>query len=418
MFWLMYLKKWIKMKPSKTVNIKIQNSGADGTSNTKGSSRELASYLEHEDPERLAQGKPVYPFTTPNGVPVDKEEVIAKIDRNRSHLGKNDDKFLHLIISPSKKEVEAMGKDEKELYEKGIQYARLVSDAYAQNFHREGIESSDDLLIFWKPHFTRGENDEEQFHLHAIVSRKSKDGEKSLHALTPHRNTEQGAVKGGFDRSAFFERGEKLFDQLFNYERKVEETFAYQNAMTHGTAEEKAQQAERLAQENAAGLRTEMEAAFNKRRKRKREQDEAEELNEAIKHGNLALPSPEKSLADALEIASLSPGIQECFATSEDRFFLELNLTAIGLSCRSLMAPDGGVQDLLFTRRGQVIKASDIIDEAQLKHLLDRWEALTGEEPAYKVKTREAVRQQEEKFRKLKEALTPETTPKRRGLHL
>ena len=418
MFWLMYSKKWIKMKPSKTVNIKIQNSGADGTSNTKGSSRNLAEYLEHEDQERLDQGKPIYPFTTPDGIPVDKEEVIAKIDRNRSHLGKKEDKFLHLIISPSKKEIAAMGKEDKELYEKGIQYARLISDAYAQNFHRNGIESSDDLLIYWKPHFTRGENDEEQFHLHAIVSRKSKDGEKSLHALTPHRNTENGAVKGGFDRSAFFERGEKLFDQLFNYERKVEESFAYQNAMAHGTAEEKAQQAERLARESEASLRAELEESIGQRRKRKRQQAEADELNEAIKQGSLSLPTPEKGLAEALEIASLTPGIQECFASSEDRLFLELNLMAMGLSCRSEMAPDGGVQDLLFTLRGQVIKASDIFDEAQLKQLLDRWEAFTGEEPAYKVHAREATRQHEEKYRKLKEALTPETAARKRGLHL
>lgn len=406
------------MNATKDMNIKLQNSSADGTSNTKGSSRNLAEYLEHEDQERIEQGKPIYPFTTPDGIPIDKEEVIVKIDRNRSHLGKNDDKFLHLIISPSKKEIAAMGKEEKEIYEKGIHYARLISDAYAQNFHRDGIESSDDLIIYWKPHFTRGENDEEQFHLHAIVSRKSKDGKKSLHALTPHRNTEQGAVKGGFDRSAFFERGEKLFDQLFNYERKVEETFAYQNAMAHGTAEEKAQQAERLARENEASLRAEMTAALEKRRKRKRQMAEADEINEAIKKGSLVLPTPEKNLAEALEIASLTPGIQECFATSEDRLFLELNLMAMGLSCRSEMAPDGGVQDLLFTRRGQKIKASDIFDETQLKHLLERWEALTGEEPAHKVKTREPARQREEKYRKLKEALTPETAARRRGPHL
>lgn len=400
------------------VNIKIQNSGANGASNTKGSSRELATYLGHEDPERIAQGKPVYPFTTPEGIPVDKEEVIAKIDRNKSHLGKNDDKFLHLIISPSPKEIAAMGKEEKEIYEKGIQYAKLVADAYAQNFHREGIVSSEDLLIYFKPHFTRGENGEDQFHLHGIVSRKSKDGDKFLQALTPHRNTEKGAVKGGFDRKAFYERCEKLFDQLVNYERKVAETFEYQNAQAHGTPEEKAQQAERLARENETAIRAEMEAAFNKRRKRKRQQAEAEELNEAIKKGSLVLPTPEKGLADALEIASLTPGIQECFATSEDRFFLELNLTAMGLTCRSLMVSEGGVQDLLFTHRGQVIKSSDLFDEAQLKHLLDRWETLTDEEPAYKVKARETARQKEEHFRKLKEALKPETAARKRGLHL
>ena len=111
--------------------------------------------------------------------------------------------------------------------------------------------------------------------------------------------------------------------------------------MAHGPAEEKAQQTERLARENKAGLRVEMEAAFDIRRKR--QQAEAEELNEALKKGSLVFPTPEKNLAEALEIASLTPGLQECFATSEERLFLELNLMAMGLSCRSVMAPDGGV---------------------------------------------------------------------------
>ena len=400
------------------MNIKIQNSGANGASNTKGSSRELATYLGHEDPERIAQGKPVYPFTTPEGIPVDKEEVIAKIDRNKSHLGKNDDKFLHLIISPSPKEIAAMGKEEKEIYEKGIQYAKLVADAYAQNFHREGIVSSEDLLIYFKPHFTRGENGEDQFHLHGIVSRKSKDGDKFLQALTPHRNTEKGAVKGGFDRKAFYERCEKLFDQLVNYERKVAESFEYQNAQAHGTPEEKAQQADRLARENETAIRAEMEAAFNKRRKRKRQQAEAEELNEAIKKGSLVLPAPERSLADALEVASLVPSIQECFTTSAERLFLDLNLAAMGLSCHPEMAQEGGVRDLLFTHRGRIIRASELFTETQLTQLLNRWETLTGEEPAFKVKARKAAREQEEKYRKLKETLTPEKSARRRGLHL
>jgi hypothetical protein len=161
-----------------------------------------------------------------------------------------------------------------------------------------------------------------------------------------------------------------------------------------------------------------MSAALEKRRKRKRQIAEAEELNEALKKGSLVLPTPEKGLAEALEIASLTPGIQECFAASAERLFLDLNLAAMGLSCRSEMAPEGGVQDLVFTRRGQVIKASDLFDESQLKLLLDRWEALTGEEPAYKVRAREAASQKEEQFRKLKEALKPETTARKRGLHL
>ncbi len=400
------------------MNIKIQSSGKNGATNTKGTSRNLAEYLEHEDKERIENGLLVFPFVKADGTPISKEEVIDKIDRNNMRLSKSDYKFYHLVVAMSKAENLAMGKTDEEVFDNALTLIRAISNAYAQNFHKEGVEDGDDLEIFWKPHFTRGENDELQFHLHAIVSHRAKGNGVKLSPLTTHRNTQSGPALGGFDRKAFASRCEKLFDELMSYDRKVAESFAYQNAMAHGTAEEKAQQAERLARENEASLRAEMTAALEKRRKRKRQMAEAEELNESIKHGSLVLPNHEKNLAEALEIASLSPGIQECFATSEDRFFLELNLTAMGLTCRSLMVPEGGVQDLLFTHRGQVIKSSDLFDEAQLKHLLDRWETLTGEEPAYKVKAREAARQKEEQFRKLKEALKPETAARKRGLHL
>lgn len=400
------------------MNIKIQSSGKNGATNTKGTSRNLAEYLEHEDKERIENGLLVFPFVKADGTPIPKEEVIDKIDRNNMRLSKSDYKFYHLVVAMSKAENLAMGKTDEEVFDNALTLIRAISNAYAQNFHKEGVEDGDDLEIFWKPHFTRGENDELQFHLHAIVSHRAKGNGVKLSPLTAHRNTQSGPALGGFDRKAFASRCEKLFDELMYYDRKVAESFAYQNAMAHGTAEEKTQQAERLAQENAAGLRAEMEAAFDNRRKRKRQQAETEELNEALKQGSLVLPTPEKSLAEVLEIASLTPGIQECFATSEDPLYFELNLMAMGLSCRSEMALDGGVQDLLFTRRGQVIKASDLFDEAQLKNLLDRWEAFTGEEPAHKVKAREAARQREEKYRKLKEVLTPETTARKRGLHL
>ena len=400
------------------MNIKIQNSGKNGVTNTKGTSRNLAEYLEHEDKERREKGLTVFPFVKADGTPVSKEEVIDKLDRNNKRLSKKDDKYYHIVAAFSKNEILALGNTDEEVFDKALIIIRCLSDAYAGNFHKKGIEDGDDLVIFWKPHFSRGDNNELQFHLHGIVSRRGKGNGPKLSPLTAHRNTTSGPVLGGFDRKAFADKGEKLFDKLLDYHRKVDETFEYNNAMKHGTAEKKAEQAELLARENEASLRKEMTAALEKRRKRKRLQEEVEELNEAIENGSLVPPTPEKSLAEAMEIASLAPGIQECFATSEDRFFLELNLMAMGLSCQSEKAPDGGVQDLLFTRRGQIIKASDLFNEAQLKHLLVRWESLTGEDPAYKVKARKEARQKEEQFRKLKEALTPETTARKRGLHL
>lgn len=386
------------------MNIKIQNSGKNGATNTKGSSRALAQYCEHEDDERSKLGKTVFPFATADGTPVTTEEVINKIDRNGVCLHKGEDRHYMITINPSASEVRAMGKDDQEIYENAKILMKYILDAYAEGFHNDAVSDRSDLEVFWKPHYTRGENGEDQFHIHVIVSRRAKGKGAKISPMTNHRDTQTGPVKGGFDRKAFFERGEKLFDQLFNYERKVAESFEYLNAMAHGTAEEKAQQAERLARENEAALRAELEESLAKRRKRKRQQAMENEIAETI---------PD----EAVEIASLTSGIQQCFATSSERLFLDLNLAAMGLSCSAEMAQEGGVKDLLFLFRGQSFKASEYFSDAQLTVLLDRWEELTGDEPAYKVLARKAARLKEEKNRKLKQALTPENAP-RWGLHL
>lgn len=386
------------------MNIKIQNSGKNGSTNTKGTSRNLAEYLEHEDKERREKGLTVFPFVKADGTPIPKEEVIDKIDRNNKRLSKSDYKFYHLVVAMSKAENLALGKTDEEVFDNALTLIRAISDAYAANFHKAGVDDGDDLEIYWKPHFTRGENDELQFHLHAIVSHRAKGNGPKLSPLTAHRNTQNGPALGGFNRNAFASRCEKIFDELTSYDRQVAESFAYQNAMAHGTAQEKAQQAERLARENEAALRAELEESLAKRRKRKRLEAMENEIAETI---------PD----EAVEIASLTSGIQQCFATSSERLFLDLNLAAMGLSCSAEMAQEGGVKDLLFLFRGQSFKASEYFSNAQLTVLLDRWEAFTGEEPAHKVKAREAAWLKEEKNRKLKQALTPENAP-RRGLHL
>lgn len=393
------------METTENMNIKIQNSGADGTSNTKGSARNLAEYLEHEDKDRKDQGKIVFPFTTSDGIPVSIEEVIQKIDRNKAHLGKNADKFLHLVVSPSPGEIMAMGQDEQEIYKKGIQYARLVADAYALNFNREDIQDTDDLLIYWKPHFTRGDDDTLQFHLHAIISRKSKDGKKFLNALTPHRNTEKGSVKGGFDRTAFFQRCEKLFDKLIGYERKLAETFDYQNAMAHGTAEEKAEMAMRQAQEEEQEIREKLTAAFDNRRKHKKERNEVEELAALLEKKDFSFPAQKASVEEAIKLAEIGNDLMASIRRSADKTSLDLNLACLGLSVKPVKSENGGIADFTVTHKGRQVKASTMLDESRLHMLFSRWEQLTGQEADYKIRQR---LERQESERKLKLTLESE----------
>lgn len=392
----------------KDMNIKIQNaSPKEGGGDNKGSCAALATYLEHEDQERLEEGKDIMPFLTPDGIEVTKGEVIDKIDRNHKHLGKDDYKFYSIIVSPSPEEIKAMGETEAEQYESGLKLMREISDNYAQSFNREEIKTASDLILFWKFHFTRGDNGDLQFHLHGIVSRNSVNmGGRNLKLspMTTHRATDKGPVKGGFDRKAFFRKSEKLFDKLFDYDRKVAETFDYNNAMAHGTPEEKAEQAALLASESSQEMFSKIATGLARRRDNIKSENDALEVAELLAQDNVSLPKPEIGpdiLEDAFDIANLRNVIIDVFNVSKSRQALERNLMAEGATMFTKTSPDG-VEDFVFIKGGKEICAKDIFEEAQSRVLLHVWEKLTGEKPAFKVRAAKAAALEETRNRELK----------------
>lgn len=395
------------MEDKEIMNVKILNSSVDGTTNNKGGCAALAEYINHEDEQRLAEGKEILPYTTPDGVVVTTEEVIMKIDRNHSHLGKNDDKFYGLVISPSVDEIKAMGSTEEEIYASGLKLIKGISDTYAQNFNREGIEDSSDLVMFWKPHFTRGENGEWQFHIHGIVSRKSRGmrGKSlKLSPLTNHRNTENGAVKGGFDRKSFFVKCEKLFDKLFKFERSVAQTFEYNNALAHGTPAEKAKQAERLASEKSPELKENIAAGIARRRESIKVQNDIGELSTLLDTENFEFPKEHSdALNNALNLAGLANEIGHIFGISSDKAALELNLMAAGITCTAKYGQEGGVDDLVFTAKGQNISGRNMLNSAQHNRMLSKWRELTGQRLTSEIRAEIAAVIEAERMRKLAE---------------
>jgi len=386
------------------MNIQIQNSGADGTSNTKGSCSDLAHYINHEDKDRLAAGLEPLPYTTPNGDEVTTEEVIAAIDANTKSLSRSADKFFHMVVAPSREEIQAMGTSDKEVYEGGLKLIKGISDIYAQNFNREGLEDSSGLEIYWKPHFTRGNDGDLQFHIHGIVSRKTKPieglGGKELKVspLTNHRDTAKGAVQGGFDRTAFIQKCEKLFDKLFEYNRKVAETFDYLNTMKHGSVEEKAEQAERLVAENAEGLKESISAGISRRRKNLSNKRDVDEIAAMLESG-MTLPAPkDKAVKTALNTAEIKTIIQRHFSSETNLTMLELHLIGEGITFKVILSKEGGVDDLLFYKAGQKMKAKDIMSPEDHRLLLGHWQRLSGQIPAFCLREQRA---QEESEREL-----------------
>ncbi|MGV6945458.1 DUF5712 family protein [Sphingobacterium kyonggiense] len=226
----------------------------------KGSSGKLVHYLEKEN-RTENRNEPELWF---NGQRSDIEayEVRRSLDGNRAKLGNHEAKFFLINISPSQKELAHL----KELFgETGMKeqlkrYAEKVMDGYAKNFKRPGIESSRDLMWFAKleDHRYYSHNDKEvkegtkkrgekksgdQYHIQVIVSRKDITGRYKLSPMNSSkgRNAEHSKRMGQFDRVAFKQSGETLFDGLFSFDRGLDETLAYANVQKNGKLSERKQ---------------------------------------------------------------------------------------------------------------------------------------------------------------------------------
>ena len=210
-----------------------------GTYNNAGSSRQLASYLEHEDLERMEKGIYTDGFFNLTDDNIYKSKVIKDIDCNIGQLLKTDAKFFAIHVSPSEKELRAMGNTEQDKAEAMKRYIREVFiPEYAKNFNK-GLSEAD-IKFYGKIHFDRSRSDNElNMHCHLIVSRKDQTNKKRLSPLTNHKNTKNGVIKGGFDRVNLFRQAEQGFDKLFGYNRQLSESFEYANTMKNGSIDDK-----------------------------------------------------------------------------------------------------------------------------------------------------------------------------------
>ena len=211
---------------------------SNGIYNNAGSSRQLANYMEHEDFERMEKGIYTEGFFNLTDDNIYKSKVIKDIDSNIGQLLKTDAKFYAIHVSPSEKELRAMGNTEQEQAEAMKRYIREVFiPEYAKNFNKE--LSASNIKFYGKIHFARNRSDNElNMHCHLIVSRKDQSNKKKLSPLTNHKNTKNGIVKGGFDRVNLFQQAEQGFDKLFGYDRQQTESFDYQNVMKNGSISE------------------------------------------------------------------------------------------------------------------------------------------------------------------------------------
>lgn len=151
------------------MNIKIQGGGSGTYANT-GSCTGVTTYLQHEDLERMKNGQEVQPFFNNSRDYISAQEVTFKIDNNKAKLSRSDAKFYVITVSPSSRELEKMGKTEKEQAEAMRKYVRDdVMQHYAEGFGK-GL-NKEDIEYYGKIHFERKGADRYDMHAHIIVSR-------------------------------------------------------------------------------------------------------------------------------------------------------------------------------------------------------------------------------------------------------
>jgi hypothetical protein len=190
---------------------------------------------------------------------------MRTIDGNVAKLAKADAKFFLVNISPSQKEIKFL----REQYgDNGLKdqlkgFAVRVMDEYAKNFKREGITGHEELVWFAKMEHNRyysykdpevkngtkkrGEiKTGDQLHVQVIVSRKDATNLIKLSPMNTSRgnNKEHSKRMGQFDRVAFKQCGESLFDNLFEFDRQLKDTMAFANAQKNGSLADRLQIAE------------------------------------------------------------------------------------------------------------------------------------------------------------------------------
>lgn len=233
------------------------NISASETGNNKASSAQLVHYLDKEN--RLFPEQETEHWFNGKENQIDSYLVKRSIDRNIAKLSAHDAKFFLVNISPSQKEIAHLnmleGKGAKEELKA---FAIKIMDEYARNFHRPGIKSNEDLLWFGKLEnhryysakdrevkdgtVKRGDaKPGEQMHIQVIVSRKDMTNSIKLSPMNNSRggNLEHSKKIGQFDRVAFKASGEKVFDEMFAFQRPINESFKYANTQKNGNLEER-----------------------------------------------------------------------------------------------------------------------------------------------------------------------------------
>jgi hypothetical protein len=276
------------------------------TGNNKGSSGQLVNYLEKENRllyEQHPQLEPEYWFNH-QSQEIQPYQVRYDIDHNIDRLSRDEAKFFLVNISPSEHELIFL---KEEFGEEGARqqlkrYANQVMNEYARNFKKAKVKGKEDILYYGKlekhRYYThkdeevkqglakRGEpKPGEQMHIQIIVSRKDITDTIRLSPLNNSRgkNVAHSLKVGQFDRVALKQVAERTFDQTFDYDRELWETFKYANTLKHGTPLQKVEMIEAQKQEQEQRLKQQQE--WEKESKLQQERAQSQKQSQGLTAG-------------------------------------------------------------------------------------------------------------------------------------
>lgn len=242
----------------------VGNSKSD---NNKGSSEDLASYLEKEDKEKPFDQRTH--FFNSEEDRIRKSRVVSSLDGNNKKLKQKEAKFFMVNISPSAKEqahilkkitgreikeVGELSKNELKAYEHELKsYTKEVIKNYAQNLNRDNLDEKG-ILWYGKVEHTReykgtdplvkegkaksgAKKEGLQSHIHVLVSRKEKGNGRSISPFSRSKGNSKNhelngkKVQQGFNRKEFYSNNEQSFDTKFDYQRPLKEHFMIRDAI-------------------------------------------------------------------------------------------------------------------------------------------------------------------------------------------
>jgi len=225
------------------------------------------NYLEKENKDKSITEKEFFFNDTTNAAVPSKVEY--DINEHKKGLKNTDSKYYEVVLTFSDKELK--GKSDKELKEfVKKEFPKVYKSAisgkdvdekqltwYAKLEQNREYKGTDKQVMEGKAksgQLKEGDNR----HVHILIARKTKDEKLKISPLSNHKDTQKGAVKGGFERVKFYENIEKSFDKHFKHERSLEESFKYRNDTKKGIKSEEPQiqqkQEQQQEQKNNKGL--------------------------------------------------------------------------------------------------------------------------------------------------------------------